>query len=246
MPEALTMAGRGLRLTMRKPDALLTALMLPVMIMVVFVYLFGGAIDIGTKYLTYVVPGVLVLCAITGSSSTAVTVCQDMSGGIIDRFRSLDVSGIKIIGGHVIASLARNIASTVLLFTVAFGIGFRPHATAAGFAGAVAVLLLFVLAVSWLCAALGLLVSSPEAANSAMFLMFLAYASSAFAPVRTMPWWLRGFAANQPITPVTETVRGLLLGQPVGSLLWLGLIWCCGVVVVSAAVSAALFRRRTR
>lgn len=246
MPEALTMTGRGLRLTLRKPDALLTALMLPVMIMVVFVYLFGGAIDIGTKYVTYVVPGVLVLCAITGSASTAVTVCQDMSGGIIDRFRSLDVSGTNIIGGHVVASLTRNIASTVLLFAVAFGIGFRPHATAAGFAGAVAVLLLFVLAVSWLCAALGLLVSSPEAANSAMFLMFLAYASSAFAPVRTMPWWLRGFAANQPISPVTETVRGLLLGQPVGSHLWLALVWCGAIVVVSAAAAAILFQRRTR
>jgi ABC-2 type transport system permease protein len=169
-----------------------------------------------------------------------------MTGGIIDRFRALDVSGNKIIGGHVIASLARNIASTVLLFTVAFGIGFRPHASVAGFAGAVAVLLLFVLAVSWLCAALGLLVSSPEAANSAMFLMFLAYASSAFAPVRTMPWWLRGFAANQPITPITETVRGLLLGQPVGSHLWLALAWCGGIVVGSAAASVALFRRRTR
>lgn len=245
MPEALTMTGRSLRLTARKPDALITALLLPIMIMVVFVYLFGGAIDIGTKYVTYVVPGVLVLCAITGSSATAVTVCQDMTGGIIDRFRSLDVPGTKIIGGHVIASLARNVASTVLLFAVAFGIGFRPHASVAEFAGAVAVLLLFVVAVSWLCAALGLLVSSPEAANSAMFLMFLAYASSAFAPVRTMPSWLRGFAGNQPITPVTETVRGLLLGQPVGSHLWLAVAWCGGILAASAAASAVLFRRRT-
>ena len=245
MPEALTMTGRSLRLTARKPDALITALLLPIMIMVVFVYLFGGAIDIGTKYVTYVVPGVLVLCAITGSSATAVTVCQDMTGGIIDRFRSLDVPGTKIIGGHVIASLARNVASTVLLFAVAFGIGFRPHASVAEFAGAVAVLLLFVVAVSWLCAALGLLVSSPEAANSAMFLMFLAYASSAFAPVRTMPSWLRGFAGNQPITPVTETVRGLLLGQPVGSHLWLAVAWCGGILAASAAASAVLFRHRT-
>jgi ABC-type Na+ efflux pump permease subunit len=114
------------------------------------------------------------------------------------------------------------------------------------FAGAVAVLLLFVLAVSWLCAALGLLVSSPEAANSAMFLMFIAYASRVFAPVRAMPRWLRGFAANQPITPVIETVRGLLLGHPAGSHLWLALAWCSGIMIVSAASSAALFQRRTR
>jgi ABC-2 type transport system permease protein len=246
MSDALTMTGRGLRLTGRKPDALITALMLPVMIMVVFVYLFGGAIDIGTKYVTYVVPGVLVLCAITGSASTAVTVCQDMTGGIIDRFRSLDVRGIAIIGGHVIASLVRNIASTALLFAVAFGIGFRPHASVGGFLGAVAILLLFVTAISWLCAALGLLVSSPEAANSAMFLMFIAYASSAFAPVRTMPWWLRGFAGNQPVTPVTETIRGLLLGQGTGSHLWVAIAWCCGILLASAAGSALLFVRRTR
>jgi ABC-2 type transport system permease protein len=107
------------------------------------------------------------------------------------------------------------------------------------------VLLLFVLAVSWLCAALGLLFTSVEAANSAMFLMFFAYASSALAPVRTMPWWLRGFAGNQPITPITETIRGLLLGQQVGSRLWAAIAWCCGILLVSAMAAAVLFRRRT-
>jgi ABC-2 type transport system permease protein len=246
MSEAITMTGRGLRLTARKPDALITALILPLAILVVFVYLFGGAVqDIGTRYVTYVVPGVLVLCAITGSSPTAVTVCQDMTGGIIDRFRSLDVRGTAIVGGHVIASLMRNVISTVLLFAVAFAMGFRPHASAAGFAGAIAVLLLFVTAMSWLCAAFGLLVTSAEAANSAMFLMFFAYASSALVPVRTMPGWLRGFAGNQPITPITETIRGLLLGQPAGSHLPAALAWCCGILIASAALSAALFRRRT-
>ena len=216
MAEALTMAGRSIRLTMRKPDALLTALMLPVMIMVVFVYLFGGAVDIGTRYVTYVVPGVMLLCAITGSSSTAVDVCQDMARGIIDRFRSLDVPGTRILAGHVVASLLRNIVSIGLMFGVAYAIGFRPYATVSGFVAAVGILLFFVIAVSWLFAAVGLLVRSPEAANVGMFLMFLAYPSSAFVPVATMPWWLRGFARNQPVTPVTETVRGLLLGQPVG------------------------------
>jgi ABC-2 type transport system permease protein len=245
MPEAITMTGRGLRLTARKPDALISALLLPVVIMIVFVYLFGGAVSIGTSYVTYVVPGVLVLCAITGSSPTAVTVCQDMTDGIIDRFRSLDVRGTAIVGGHVIASLVRNVISTVLLFAVAFGIGFRPHATPAGFLGAVAILLLFVLAMSWVCAAFGLLVTSPEAANSAMFLMFIAYASSALVPVRTMKGWLQGFAGHQPITPITETIRSLLLGQPTGSYLPAALAWCCGILVVSTAACAALFRRRT-
>jgi ABC-2 type transport system permease protein len=245
MSDALTMTGRGLRLTGRKPDALITGFMLPVLLMVVFVYLFGGAISTGTKYVTYVVPGVMILCAFTGSAPTAVTVCQDMTGGIIDRFRSLNVPGAALVGGHVAASLVRNVVSTALLFGVAYAMGFRPHATVAGFLGAVAILLLFVAAMSWLSAAFGLLVSSPEAANSAMFLMFAAYASSAFVPVRTMPTWLRGFAAHQPVTPITESVRALLLGQPAGSRLWVALAWCCGILLVSAAGSALLFRRRT-
>ena len=246
MSNALTMAGRSLRLSTRSPDALLTALLLPVMLMVVFVYLFGGAVRIGTSYVDYVVPGVLLLCAVTGASTTAVTVCQDMTGGIIDRFRSLDVPGTSVLAGHVTASLLRNVLSTVLVTAVAFGIGFRPHASVASFAAALGVLLLFVAAVSWLAAAFGLAVSAPEAANGAMFmLMFFCYASSAFVPVSTMPWWLRGFASHQPATPVTETIRSLLLGQPVGGHLWAALAWCGGILAVSVAISAVLFRRRT-
>src|SRR3954453_22701662 len=141
MSDALIMAGRSLRLSARSPEALLTALMLPVMLMVVFVYLFGGAVDIGTKYVNYVAPGVLLLCAVTGAATTAVTVCQDMAGGIIDRFRSLDVRGMAVLAGHVVAGLVRNLTSTVLVVAVAIGIGFRPHASVAGFAAALGVLL---------------------------------------------------------------------------------------------------------
>jgi ABC-2 type transport system permease protein len=246
MSSALTMAGRSLRLSARSPEALLTALLLPVMLMVVFVYLFGGAVAIGTSYVDYVVPGVLLLCAVTGASTTSVTVCQDMAGGIIDRFRSLDVPGGAMLAGHVTASVLRNLVSTVLVTAVAVGIGFRPHASVASFAAALGVLLLFVTAVSWLAAAFGLLVSAPEAANSAMFfLMFFCYASSAFVPVRTMPWWLRGFATHQPATSVTETIRGLLLRSPGGIPLGAALAWCGGLLVVSVALSAVLFRRRT-
>lgn len=246
MPDALTMAGRSLRLSFRSPDALLTALFLPVMLMVVFVYLFGGAVDIGTGYVDYVVPGVLLLCAVTGAATTAVTVCQDMAGGIIDRFRSLDVSGTAMLAGHVTATLLRNLASTMLVVAVALGLGFRPDAPAAGLAAALGVLLLFVAAVSWLAAAFGLAVRAPEAANGAtFFLMFFCYPSSAFVPVRTMPWWLRGFAEHQPVTPVTETIRGLLIRQPHGIPLGAALAWCAGILAASTAVSALLFRRRT-
>src|SRR5690348_6906891 len=229
MSDALTMTGRSLRLSARSPEALLTALLLPVMLMVVFVYLFGGAVSIGTAYVDYVAPGVLLLCAVTGAATTAVTVCQDMAGGIIDRFRSLDVRGTAVLAGHVAASLLRNLASTVLVVAAALG-----------------VLLFFVAAVSWLAAAFGLLVRAPEAANSAMFfLMFLCYASSAFVPVRTMPTWLRGFAEHQPATPVTETIRGLLLGGSAPLPLGAALAWCLGIGVVSMGIAAVLFRRQT-
>lgn len=246
MSDSLAMTGRGLRLSVRKPDALITGLTLPPMILLVFVYLFGGAVNTGTRYVTYVVPGILILGAFLSSAATAVTVCQDMTGGIIDRFRSMDVPGTAILAGHVAASLLRNLASTLLVIAVAFGIGFRPHATPARFAAALGVLLLFVIAVSWLAAAFGLLVSSAEAAGAAMFIfMFFSYASSAFVPVRTLPWWLRGFAGDQPATPVTETIRGLLLRQPVGAHLGVALAWCAGLLAVSVAASALAFRRRT-
>ena len=241
----LTMAARCARLTSREIDALMMSLFLPVMLMVTFVYLFGGAISTGTRYITYVVPGVLLLCVGVGSASTAKTVCRDMTGGIIDRFRSMDVGSLPILSGHVAASVVRNAASTVLVFAVALGIGFRPHAGLAAWAAVIGLLLLYALAVSWLAAAVGLLVSSPEAADPFMFVpMIVTYASSAFVPVRTMPSWLHGFASHQPATPVIETLRGLLLGTHVGATGWQALIWCGGICAGSVALSAAAFRRR--
>lgn len=244
---SLTMAGRSLRLTRRQVDALLTSLMLPIMLMLVFVYLFGGAIQTGTRYVTYVVPGVLLLCAGFGSATTAVSVSGDLNGGIIDRFRSLDVSGVAVLSGHVVASAVRNLGSTAMVFGVAFAIGFRPHADAVAWAAALGVLLAFVLAISWLSAAFGVLARTPEAAGGmTFFMMFVPYASSAFVPIDTMPSWLHGFARHQPVTPVIETLRGLLLDRPVGAAPVHALAWCGGILVVSVALAAVFFRRRTR
>ena len=213
----LTMAARGLRLTSRNLDSVLTSLALPVMLLLLFVYLLGGAINTGTRYVTYVVPGVLLLCAGFGASMTAVGVTTDMTGGIIDRFRSMDVAGASILAGHVAASMVRNLASTVLVFGVAFLIGFRPSAGP----------------LDWLTAAGGF----------SFLVMFLPYPSSAFVPVDTMPSWLQGFAAHQPITPVVETLRGLLLGGPTQA--GTALAWCAAILVASVAGSGWLFRRRT-
>jgi ABC-2 type transport system permease protein len=244
--DAATMSGRSLRIARRNLDVLLTSLLLPVLLMLLFVYLFGGAIETGTRYVTYVVPGVLLLCAGFGASTTAVSVTHDMTNGIIDRFRSLDVAGASVLSGHVAASVVRNLASTVLVFGVAFLIGFRPDAGPLDWLAAAGVLVLFILAISWLSAAVGLLARTPEAAGGFSFaIMFLPYPSSAFVPIDTMPSWLHGFADNQPVTPVIETLRGLLLGTPVGSSPWKALAWCLAILVAAVAVSGVLFRRRT-
>ncbi len=247
MSSAAAMAGRSLRLSRRNVDSLLTSLMLPVMLMLLFVYLFGGAINTGTRYVTYVVPGVLLLCAGYGASMTAVSVSHDMTTGVIDRFRSLNVGGTALLAGHVIASVTRNLISTALVLGVAFAIGFRPTATALDWLAAGGVLVAYVLAVSWLSAVAGLLARSPEAAGGfTFFVLFLPYPSSAFVPIHTMPSWIRGFAENQPVTAVIESLRGLLLGLPLGGQPVRALAWCLGLLAVSLVLSGMLFARRTR
>ncbi|MFJ9939503.1 ABC transporter permease [Streptomyces erythrochromogenes] len=244
---ALALAGRSLRISRRSPDALIAALMLPVMLMLIFVYFFGGAIDTGTEYVTYVVPGAMLLCAGFGAAGTAVSVADDMRNGVIDRFRTLDIGGIPILAGHVTASVLRNLISTTLVLTVALAIGFRPQAGPDAFLAAAGLLFAYITAISWLAATLGLLAKTPEAAGGFTFLMmFLPYPSSAFVPIETMPGWLHGFAEHQPLTPVIESLRALLLAQPAGSAPWTALAWCAGITAVAVTLAAVLFRSRTR
>ncbi|MFC9296494.1 ABC transporter permease [Streptomyces sp. NPDC057011] len=244
---ALALTARSLRISRRQPDVLITALMLPVMLMLIFVYFFGGAIDTGTAYVTYVVPGAMLLCAGFGAASTAISVADDMRGGVIDRFRSRDIGGIPLLTAHVTASVARNLLSTTLVLAVALAIGFRPQAGAPGFLAAAGLLAAYITAISWLAAALGLLAQSPEAAGGFTFLMmFLPYPSSAFVPIDTMPGWLHGFAHHQPLTPVIESLRALLLDRPAGNTPWIALAWCAAITALAVTLTAVLFRRRTR
>jgi len=241
-----TMSERSLRLSLRNLDALISALALPIMLMLFFVYLLGGAIQTGTAYVTYVVPGVLLLCAAYGASLTAVRVSTDMTKGIIDRFRSLDVGGPAILSGHVVASMARNAVAMILVLAVAFVIGFRPSAGPVEWVAAAGILLSFVLAMSWLAAAVGLVARTPEAASGfTFFVIFLPYPSSAFVPVDTMPEWIQGFAENQPVTPVVESLRGLLLGGPIADHAVAALAWSAGILLVSIVLCRVLFARRT-
>ncbi|MEU3109105.1 ABC transporter permease [Streptomyces albidoflavus] len=247
MSEALTLAGRCLRMNRRDPEALFMAILLPVALMLVFVYFFGGAIDTGSAYVTYVVPGLLVLCAGYGSAGTAMRVTEDMRTGVVDRFRSMGVTGTPMLAGHVAASVVRNILATAMVLSVAVLIGFRPAADPLAWLAAAGLLLAYLVAVSWLAAGVGLLARTPEGASGfTFFLMFLPYPSSAFVPIETMPTWLHGFAEHQPVTPLIESLRALLLDEPLGSAPWAALAWCGGILLVAVAASNALFRFRTR
>ena len=242
---SLTMIGRSLRISVRNFEALLLAVLLPIFLMLLFVYVFGGAIDTGTQYVNYVVPGIIILCAGFGSSSTAVSVANDMQNGIVDRFRSLPILGSAMLTGHVVASVARNLVATALVIGVGLLLGWRPTATPLDWLAAAGVLALFMIAFSYLAASLGLLVRSVDAANGATFTVtFLPYLSSAFVPVATLPGWLRPFAEHQPITPVVETVRGLLMGTPIGDNGGLAVAWFGGITVVAYLTASALFKRR--
>lgn len=236
---------RSLLHSLRDGESLLMATMLPVLLMLVFTFVFGGALDPGGGYVDYVVPGIILTCAGFGAASTAVYVAGDMKAGIIDRFRTMPLRAGAVLTGHVVASLIRNLIATAIVFGVALLVGFRPTGDAAGWLGAVVVIALYILAITYLFAAIGLAARSPEGANGYGFiLLFLPYLSSAFVPVQTMPEWLRWFADNQPVTPIIETIRGLLMGTPVGGEIGWALGWCVVILAVAATWGAWLFRRK--
>ncbi len=244
--ENAAMIARSLRHASRDVETLLMSVILPVLLMLMFVYVFGGAIETGSAYVNYVVPGILLLAAGFGSATTAVSVCSDMVSGVVDRFRAMPISGSAMLTGHVVASLARNLLSTAVVIGVGYAVGWRPVAGPLAWLAALALVALFILAISWLSAALGLVAGSPESANAFTFvILFLPYLSSAFVPTSTMPAFLRGFAENQPVTPVIETLRGLLMGTPIEDSGALAVAWCLVVLVASWGASAVLFRRRT-
>jgi ABC-2 type transport system permease protein len=245
MTDSLTFIGRSLRHSVRSIDALVTAIMLPVAIMLMFVYVFGGAIDTGGRYVDYVVPGIIVLCAGFGSAGTAVAVALDMTSGVIDRFRTLPISAAAVLTGHVTASVVRNVASTLLVLGVALLAGFRPVADPLNWLAAAGLLLALMTAISWLAACFGLIARSVEAANAITFVAaFAPYLSSAFVPADTMPAGLRWIAEHQPVTPIADTLRELMFDLPVGNEALVAIAWCVIGIVVGRLGAASLFARR--
>jgi ABC-2 type transport system permease protein len=245
--ESLTLVGRCIRLSRRDVEALVMAVVLPLLMMALFVYVFGGAIAGRAAYIDYVVPGIVLLCVGFGAASTATAVATDMTSGMVDRLRAMPIAGSALLTGHVVASVARNAVATAVVIVGALAMGFRPDAGPVEWLAALGLLLLYVLALSWLAAGLGAIASSVQSANALSFAMlFLPYLSSAFVPTGTMPAVLRAVAEHQPITPVIETVRGLLTGTPIGPAGPVAVVWCTGLLAGAVVLAVGLFRRRTR
>ncbi len=223
-----------------------TSLALPVVLLLLFVYVFGGAISNGGAYVDYVVPGIIVLCAMFGAAGTAVGVCTDKVTGVMDRFRTMPIRGARSWWATSWPACCATSWPPALVIGLAIAIGFRPDAGVVEWIAAVGVIALVVLAVTWLAAVAGLLAGSVESASALGFtVMFLPYLSSAFVAVDTMPSALQGVARHQPVTPVIETLRGLLIGTPIGHQAWWVLAWWGGLLVLSAGAASVLFRRRT-
>lgn len=236
---------RSILHSLRNTESLIMSIMLPIMLMLLFTFVFGGAIDPSGDYVNYVVPGIILLCAGFGSSSTAVDVATDMTNGIINRFRTMPIRSISVITGHVTASLVRNLLATCIVIGVALLVGFRPTANLIEWVGAFGIIVLFILTFTWLFAAIGLVTGSPSAASGYGFaLLFLPYLSSAFVPTSTMPSWLQGFTNHQPITPVIETIRGLLTGTPIMNNGWWAIGWCTVILAFAIGWCSLAFRQK--
>jgi ABC-2 type transport system permease protein len=248
LTDSLIMIGRSSRHIIRNTDQLLGTFFQPIMFLVLFVYVFGGAIKTGGgSYINFLIAGIIVQTAAFGSTTTALAVANDLQKGIIDRFRSLPMFNLAVLNGHVVSDLLRNLISTAVMIAAGFVIGFRPHASVIDWFVIIGLLLLFTLAFSWLSAVMGIVAKSVEGVQWLGFVLVfpLTFASSAFVPTEGMAKGLKLFAENQPITHVVNAIRSLMLGTPVGDNVWLSIVWSVGILAVMIPLASYLFRRKT-
>ncbi len=247
LSDSFILIKRSLLHIFRSMDQMMSLILQPIMFMLLFRYVFGGAIDTGdVSYVNFLTAGIIVQTAAFGATYTAWGVAADLQKGIIDRFKSLPMFSSAVLVGHVTADLFRNFVSTIVMLIVAFIVGFRPTATFGEWILIFGLLMLFTFALSWLSAILGMLAKSVETVQwlTFIFIFPLTFASSAYVPTDTMPWILKVFAENQPVTLVVNALRGWMVGTPVGNQAWLAFIWCIGITVVSIPITAYLFRRK--
>lgn len=250
LKDSFTMIRRSSTHIIRNTDQLLGAFFQPIMFLVLFAAVFGGAISQalppGISYLDYLMAGIIVQTVAFGSTTTAIAVCNDLQKGIMDRFRSLPMSNIAVLNGHVVSDVFRNTISTVVMLLAGLVIGFRSSASFQDWLTIAGILLLFTLAFSWLAAIVGVLAKSVEGVQWLTFVIIfpLTFASSAFVPTENMGKYLKAFAENQPITQVIEAIRSLILGMPVGNKVWLSVVWCVGTLIIAVPLASWLFRRQ--
>ncbi|MET0979661.1 MAG: ABC transporter permease [Candidatus Saccharimonadales bacterium] len=249
--DSMIMIKRSSQHIIRNTDQLLGTFFQPIMFLVLFATVFGGAIapglPEGVNYLDFLMAGIIVQTVAFGSTTTAIAVCSDLQKGIVDRFRSLPMANLAVLNGHVVSDLFRNSISTIVMLVAGLLIGFRSNANFVDWLMIAAIILLFTLAFSWLAAIVGVLAKSVEGVQWLTFIIIfpLTFASSAFVPLDTMTPVLKAFAENQPITHIVEAVRALMLGTPVGDHVVMSLIWCFGILVIAIPIASRLFRLKT-
>ena len=237
--------GRSMRHITRSLDTIITTAVMPVARILRFVYVFGGAIDVGSaSYVDYLLPGILVVTIASGISYTAFRLFLDKQGGLFERFRSMPIARSSVLWAHVLTSLVANSASLAVVVGVALLLGFRPNAGPLAWLAVAGILALLTLALTWLAVIPGLTATSADGASAFAYpLILLPFVSSAFVPTATMPGPVRWFAEHQPVTAIVDALRHLLAGQPVGSGIWAALGWCLAVLAVAYAVAMAAYRR---
>ncbi|MGL5849262.1 MAG: ABC transporter permease [Phycicoccus sp.] len=236
---------RSLRHVLRSPDTIITTAITPVAMLLLFVYVFGSAIDVGgADYVDYLLPGILLVTIASGIAYTAFRLFTDVSGGLFERFRSMPIARSAVLWSHVLTSVAANLVALALVVLVALAMGFRSGAGVLAWLAVVGILVLFTLALTWLAVIPGLTATSVDGVSGFSYpLVFLPFVSSAFVPTDGMPGPVRWFAEHQPVTSIVDTVRRLFAEQPVGDDGWLALAWCLGLLVVAFGLAMATYRR---
>ncbi|GAB3458225.1 ABC transporter permease [Actinophytocola sediminis] len=246
LTDTRALTGRTLRHVTRSMDTIITTVLTPIAMMLMFVYVFGGAIDTGTgRYIDYLLPGILLITIASGISYTAFRLFMDMKSGIFERFQSMPIARSGLLWAHVLTSLVANLISLVLVVGVALLLGFRSGAGVLAWLAVAGILVLFTLALTWIAVIPGLSASSVEGAGAFAYpLIFLPFLSSAFVPTGTMPGPVRWFAEHQPVTSIVNTIRDLFAQRPVGDDIGTALAWCVGILVVAYGFALAAYRRR--
>jgi ABC-2 type transport system permease protein len=240
------MLGRSMRHIFRSLDTILTVAITPIAMMLLFVYVFGGAIHTGTdNYVNYLLPGILLIAIASGISYTAYRLFLDMKSGIFERFHSMPIARSAALWGHVLTSLVSNAISVVVIILVALIMGFRSSAGVLSWLAVAGILALFTLALTWIAAIAGLSAKSVDGVSAFSYpLIFLPFISSAFVPTESMPPVVRAFAENQPVTSIVGAIRALLSGQPVGNDIWIALAWCFGILVAAYLFAMRAYKRK--